>query len=108
MKRLVDVDSLSGMQTWHEYDPSTDTTIIKTVEDVEPALDHNKALYNESDGGWSPTKEWRRVASIPASIILKWKVELGIDVFNPNHKLAVQRLLNSSEWLYLRTAPGRL
>jgi hypothetical protein len=107
-KRLISVDPLSGMETWHEYDSATDTTIIRSVEDVEPVLDHNKALFNEGDAGWSPTREWRRAASIPASIILKWKVELGIDVFNPNHKDAVKRLLNSSEWLYLRTAPGHL
>jgi hypothetical protein len=42
------------------------------------------------------------------AIVEKWQNELGVDVFNPDHKEAVRRLLNSSEYLYLRTAPGRL
>jgi hypothetical protein len=50
----------------------------------------------------------RRAASIPNSIVEKWRTELGVDIYNPDHFPAVRRLLNSSEYLYLRTAPGRL
>jgi len=75
--------------------------------DVEPILELNKRLAASGDG-YSPSRELRRAASIPMAIIEKWRNELGVDVFNPDHKEAVRRLLNSSEYLYLRTAPGRL
>jgi len=78
------------------------------VQDVEPYLERNKALYNADDGGYtSKAREWKRYASIPNAVIMKWKIEEGIDVFNKDHWPAVKRKLNSSEYRYLRTAPGR-
>jgi hypothetical protein len=95
------------INTTYDEDPMTgDLTVIRS-EDVEPALELNKALYTSNDG-YSPSREWRRAASIPMAIVEKWKNELGVDVLNPDHLPAVRRLLNSSEYLYLRTAPGRL
>ena len=88
-------------------DPMTGDLTVHRGEDVEPALEHNKALYSLNDG-YSPSREMRRAASIPMAVVEKWKNELGVDVFNPDHRPAVRRLLNSSEYLYLRTAPGRL
>ncbi len=81
--------------------------IVHREADVEANLEANKALYSMNDG-YSPSRELRRAASIPMAIVEKWKNELGVDVFNPDHLPAVRRLLNSSEYLYLRTAPGRL
>jgi hypothetical protein len=74
---------------------------------VEPLLEANKALAASGDG-YTPSRELRRAASIPMAIIEKWKNELGVDVFNPDHIGAVRRLLNSNEYAFLRTAPGRL
>ena len=88
-------------------DPMSGDLTVHRGEDVEPALELNKALYSYNDG-YSPSRELRRAASVPMAIIEKWRNELGIDVFNPDHREAVRRLLNSSEYLYLRTAPGRL
>jgi hypothetical protein len=89
-----------------EDEMTGDLTVIRG-EDVGPNLEVNKALYNDGDG-YSPSREWRRTASIPMSIVEKWRNELGVNVFDPDHLPAVRRLLNSSEYLYLRTAPGRL
>jgi hypothetical protein len=41
-------------------------------------------------------------------IIEKWKVEEGIDVFNPDHINRVRAKLNSNEYKYLRTSSGRI
>lgn len=88
-------------------DPMTgDLTVIRGA-DVEPILEHNKALHALNDG-YSPSREWRRAASIPLAVVEKWKNELGVDLFNPDHRPAVRRLLNSNEYAFLRTAPGRL
>lgn len=88
-------------------DASTGDLIVHREADVEPLLDDNKALYSSGDG-YTPSREMRRAASIPLAIVEKWKNELGVDLFNPDHLPAVRRLLNSNEYLYLRTAPGRL
>lgn len=81
--------------------------IVHREADVEPLLELNKALATSGDG-YTPSRDLRRAASIPMAIIEKWRNELGVDVFNPDHIGAVRKLLNSSEYLYLRTAPGRL
>ena len=81
--------------------------IVHREADVEPLLEANKALYTSGDG-YSPSRELRRAASIPNAIIEKWRNELGVDALNPDHWPKVRQLLNSSEYLYLRTAPGRL
>lgn len=81
--------------------------IIRKTQDVEPILDRNKRLYT-ADDGWSPSRDVRRAASIPLVVVEQWLREEGIDVFNPDHRDAVRRKLNSPEWRHLRTAPGRL
>lgn len=95
------------MITTRFVEDSDGSLIVHREADVEPLLEANKALYTSGDG-YTPSRELRRAASIPNAIIEKWRNELGVDVFNPDHKEAVRRLLNSSEYLYLRTAPGRL
>lgn len=99
MKRLLDHDAFTGVTTWHDYDEDTDTTHLTYEQDVEPVLDANKAAANDASG---PMGEMVHVASIPASVQLQWYVEKGIDLLNPDHKQAVARLLNSSEWRYLK------
>jgi hypothetical protein len=85
------------------------TTEILSSADVTAHLEQNKAMANHNDG-YSPSRELRRVASIPAIVILKWKEELGVDFYSsdPEQKRKVRQLLNSSEYQFLRTAPGRV
>lgn len=79
---------------------------IETRQDVEPFLDNNKRLANDNDG-YSPSRELRRIASIPLVIVEKWKNEMGVDVFKKDHQAKVRALLNDPDWRYLRTSPGR-
>ena len=83
-----------------------DTIIERKTQDVEPVLNHNKALYNDGDG-YSPSRDLRRVASIPMVVVEQWLSE-GVNIFDADHKAEVMRRLNSSEYLYLRTAGGRV
>lgn len=107
-RRLLDVDRMTGVAEYHHYDAETDRTIVETVQDVTPLLERNKALQNADDRGWSASRDLRRAAAIPDIIVLKWRNEYGIDVFDRNHWPAVKKLLNDPEWRYLRTAPGTL
>ena len=43
------------------------------------------------------------VARIPLIIVAKWRHELGVDYFNPDHQDKVDRLLNDPDWRWLRT-----
>jgi hypothetical protein len=80
-------------------------------QDCTPILDRNKAMATHNDG-YSPTRDMRRVATIPAVVRLKWINEEGWDYFDATHDPDVARKfaakLNSSEWAHLRTAPGRV
>lgn len=99
MKRLLDLDPLTGLRTYHSYDDTTDETVVSYEQDVEPILEANKAAANETSG---PMGDMVHVATIPASVQLKWFIEKGVDINNPDHKKAVARLLDDPEWRYLK------
>jgi hypothetical protein len=101
MKRLLDYDPFSGLITWHEYDESTDTTLLHYEQDAEPVLDACKRDNNHADRKMG---DGVHVASVPASIQLKWLVEKGIDMLNPDHKQAVAKLLDG-EYKHLKRLP---
>jgi len=104
-KRLIEIDPLTGTQTWY-VNESLDGNEFKIheIQDVSAILEANKYQANEAHGGWSESRDFRKVGSIPLSIIHKWKAEKGIDVFNKDHWPAVKRLLNDSDWRHLRSA----
>lgn len=83
------------------------TTTFAASQDTDPVIEHNKRLATHNDG-YSPTRELRRVASIPFALILKWKQEEGWDAFDPACADKLAQKLNSNEYLYLRTAEGRV
>lgn len=99
MKRLLDYDAFSGLKTYHEYDDTTGNTMLHYEQDVEPLLEANRRAANDTTGRMG---DLVHVASIPVSVQLKWMVEKGVDVLNPDHKKAVAKLLDDPEWRYLK------
>ncbi len=83
-----------------------ETSQFVAQADTTAHLEQNKAMALHNDG-YSPDRTFCRVASIPPIVILKWKEEHGVDIYNPDHLPKVKQLLNSNEYLYLRTAEGR-
>ena len=81
-----------------------DSTADHRLEDI---LDMNKAMATHNDG-YTPSREMRRVASIPLWLIQKWKQEEGWDALNPHYADKLKEKLNSSDYMWLRTAPGRV
>jgi hypothetical protein len=104
MKRLLDFDQLSGLKTWHDYDDATDTTIISYEDDAQPVLDACKHDANHAD---RKLGEMAHVASIPPSVQMKWFVELGVDMLNPDHKGRVRQLLDT-DYKHLKRLPIQL
>ena len=74
---------------------------------TDPILDRNKAMATHNDG-YTPSRDMRRVASVPYSLALKWLNEEGWWMFDPACHDKLMQKLNSSEYAYLRTAEGHL
>lgn len=104
---FVDHDPLTGITTYHEYDDATDTTIISYEQaNLDDHLTFNKAVQNTDR--YKADKDFWHAAHIPDIVIMKWRTEHGIDVFNKDHWPKVKAMLNSSEWRHLRTGHFRI
>lgn len=106
-KRLLGYDPLTGLKTFHEYDHVAKKTIIGYESDVQPIVDVNKEIQNRPQSKYRKRDDWH-VAHIPAVIVMKWRIEDGIDVFNEEHTDAVVKKLNDPAWKYLRTMTGNI
>lgn len=96
-----------AMQRTMKYDEATDTMVFKAAEDHRWYWKFNHHLATLNDG-YSPSKEFRRAASIPPLIVEKWWNEEGIDVYNDEHWDAIAKKLDDPQYAFLRTAPGRI
>jgi hypothetical protein len=82
--------------------------IVRSRQDVDPILDHNKTLRNHGQGRKSAMGDLgRHIATIPNSIVHKWLQE-GINVYDGEHQAELARKLNDPDWRYLRTNPGHI
>jgi len=108
MKRSLGKDPLTGIESFHVYDPMTDITHIEEVQDVEPILNRNKNLANTNHSSDGIKNSWWHAATIPNIVIAKWLNEEGIDFFNKDHWPAVKRKLDDPDYRYLRTGTGKL
>lgn len=100
---LLDFDPLTGMKEWISTDEATGQSFIRYEQDCSSILDDNKAA--DTHGELDRRSDFWHVAKVPSIVILKWITEHGVDLFNPDHKEGVRRLLNSSEYAYLKRAP---
>lgn len=101
-KRLLDYDPLTGI-TYTFEDLGGDDFAIHTRQDVEAILEHNKHRYNSGKDYWRGSgQDWRHEATIPIGVQYEWLTKYGIDVWNPDHEKGVVRLLNSSDYRYLK------
>lgn len=88
-----------GITRWFDYDEDTDTFGIHTEQNVMPAVEANKQLFNDAPTNWRG--DMHLVASIPMSIYFDLK-QKGI----ADDDAAMKRWLNSSENQVFRTRPG--
>ena len=107
-KRLLGVDPLTGLRTYHEYDwKDKKTTISYEHNDVSPVLKWNS---DRVDAGMVNTQKkdmmWH-AATVPEITIIQWRLE-GIDIFKEEHWPMVRKKLNDPDNKYLRTWRGRI
>lgn len=107
-RRLFDVDKESGITEWFLYDDETGGFTIESQQDVEPLLEQNKRLWNDTEKH-TPYGELRRVASIP-NVTLMELARQGI-VTPAGHVLDQKKFrawLNDSDNKYFRTRAGKV
>ncbi len=79
MKRLLDYDPLSGIETWWErVDGKTNIQYVPT-RDVQEEVDACVRMANDPEYSRKGIKEdWWHYAHIPAALMLDWNIRLGI------------------------------
>jgi hypothetical protein len=80
--------------------------IVREVMDVTPVLDRNTAMSNEN-AGWSKDKAFRRMASIPYTVLDDFRSR-GIDLLRPEFEKDLNRVMNDPDYSRLRTAHWRV
>ena len=99
MRRRVFLDVQGGRER----------VVIHAVQDVEPIKKINEVtrLANGSGGSsfWKK-RQWVLLARIPTALVNQWWQQ-GIKFTDPNAWPVIKRMLNSSDYLDTRTAPGR-
>lgn len=96
------IDNYAGTRTYLGTGADDDEVLVK--REFDPAyttaiLDRNIATQNES---FDRRSDMWHVASIPVSVMFEWYTKHGVSAWNPHHSDAVKRLLNSSDYRYLK------
>ena len=110
MKKIsVDKDGLVSTAFYND-EQNKSIGVARTI-DAKPILDHNKKLYTQDDG-YSKSRELKRVASIPIIILEIWAKEYNgssnwFKLPTEIQRKILKEKLNSSDYKYFRTAPGR-
>lgn len=106
MKRaLLDYDPLTGIRSYFGWDADGNEYIIDegSTSDTKQVFDQNKRIEGAGMG-----KDMRLAASVPAEVQQEWLTKYGVNMFDPNHKDAVRKLLNSNEYAHCRVNNFRI
>jgi hypothetical protein len=101
---LIDYNADTGLRKYigdHPDDP--DGVLVRyeqSAKSIEQIIDRNKRAQIDNQG--RPLKSVNKVAEIPVGVMYEWLVKYGVDAWNPDHSDGVKRLLNSSDYRYLK------
>lgn len=98
-ERLLDYDPFTGVRQWFSSSEDGDTWHVRHEQDTQAFTDLNK---EQQADGWDKREDMWHAARIPNVIIVEWMVKHGVNLFDPNHKPGVKRLLNDPDYRYLR------
>ncbi len=82
---------MTGMQSWWHQDGEGNWA-VESIQDASPIFDLNREAQNHCNP-CNADRDIRMVARIPLIIIEKWRNELGIDYWNPDHQTKIDALL---------------
>jgi len=87
---------------------SEDLMVVHSRQDVEPLLERNVRFQNSGLDGYTPSRDWQQVASIPTILIEKWYKEEGLEWWNTAHTGRLLQKLDDPDLSKLRTGTGHL
>ena len=105
MKRLLNAQG-GVVKTFHSE--AGGTPVVNTFQDCQAIIDQNREEAKE--GGWSPSRELRKKASIPLVVMQQWYTEAqakGIPWSGEDWKKFVAKKLDDSDNAYFLTAPKK-
>ncbi len=105
-RRLLGFDAATGLAQWWLEDGEGNWAQMAS-QAAAPILELNREAANHCDP-YNAARDVRLVARIPLIVIAKWRNELGVDYWNPDHQDKVDRLLDDPDWRWLRTDAGSL
>lgn len=101
-RRLLEYDETRGLRI--DFEADGDQIHLHYTQDVEPLLESNKAKQLAGRDYFASDADMWKVASVPVTVQYEWIRRYGVDPLLPEHQDLLARLLNSSEWRYLKTA----
>ena len=110
MKKDTIVDGLK--KETFSLDEMEKKIVVNEEVNIDPHLKHNKILLNQDDG-YSKSRDFKRVASIPTLALSVWAKEYNGDgnwfaLPKEVQTKILKTKLNSNEFKYFRTAEGNL
>jgi len=103
MKRLIDRDLETGIETNFHWDDAEGKFTISSKQDVSGIVDANKSVFAGVDERASWKGEWHHVASIPLTVYYDLKKQGILD-----DQAALKRWLNDRDNQYFRVRPGKV
>ncbi len=94
-----------GPVSTHFYDPVSETRTVQTIHDCQAILDDNARQLNSGHDGFSPSRELKKVASIPLGAVEELYAK-GIDIMKDEDWPKISSMLDSREWEKFRTSHG--
>lgn len=85
----------------HPDDP--DGVLVRYEQDaksIQAIIDRNKRAQIDNAG--TRMKGLNKVAEIPIGVMYEWLTKYGVNAWNPDHSDGVKRLLNSSDYRWLK------
>ena len=79
-----------------KFDAATNTFYVEHREDVEPLIDENTDMKNSGSDGWSPSRNWRKIGSIPLIVVEQVLRTEGINLMDNKNPEAIKR---ARRWL---------
>lgn len=96
----IDDGSFNGVGKSIRGNEDGSVDVRHEFHDISHIIDANKrAQVDTLNTGMG---DMAHAAHIPAPVIYEWITKFGVNFYNPNHQDAVVKLLNSSDYRYLK------
>jgi len=98
---MLDNGSFNGVAKYIRGLEDGSVDVKHVFHDISPIIDANKRSQVETMN----TKMGdgiQHAARIPMEVVYEWIRDHGVNLYNPNHRQGVERLLNSSEYRWCK------